>query len=196
MYNISCVQDNILPYFSPIQRQFGELAQKFIEIFFLGSFLVLFVFTLSHWMLNSNRAQLPIMICILFLVKTLSDVSLVLDKPEGAVWSEFSIGFIVKAEYFFYANVDPFTGLLMIFFYYFASEEESNKKKMYLICIGIYFFLFLFFELTFQLFFTFAIFSSFLTFIFAVFVGEKIEKKFFKYEQDDLTDQMVKEIEE
>ena len=63
------------------------------------------------------------MICVFFLVKTLSDVSLILDKPEGSLWYDFWMGFTIKAEYFFYANVDPFSGLLMIFIYYFASEE-------------------------------------------------------------------------
>lgn len=89
------------------------------------------------------------MICIFFLIKTLSDVSLVLDKPEGAIWQQFSIGFALKPEYLFYANVDPFTGLLLIFFYYYACEEKSKYKALILSCLGIYFVLFLMFILTF-----------------------------------------------
>ena len=70
----------------------------------------------------------------------------------------------------------------MIFIYYFASEEETNLKGVILTVLGIYLTLFLIFEFTFYLFFSFAVFSSILTFIFAIFISQKIEKSYFKYE--------------
>ncbi len=72
-----------------------------------------------HWISYSDNVKFPFAVMIFFLVKFVSDISLSVEDPVKVVWSDiitskFKLGY----HQLFLANVDPFSGLIVLAFVY------------------------------------------------------------------------------
>ena len=61
------------------------------EVIILLGIVLIFCSMIVHWFIYNESTQLLIILLLFYMVKTLSDISLIISKPEGAIWTDFKI---------------------------------------------------------------------------------------------------------
>lgn len=176
IYDIKCLHDNVLESMEGLQNYFSN------PNLVLSCEIILFVLLFGcvaamavHWIVFSDSLKLPVVILIFYVVKLLSDCSLIVDKPPKVLWENIAIfGTSVGSDRFFFSNVDPISGLLLISFLYSLSIEGKAGR---ISCASISFFAFVYgivIQLIFQLVHSYAVFSAIIVVGFGFIIGDDI----------------------
>lgn len=120
-YNIRCVIDNVLNAFEPFQVYMMSRALVLL------SEITIFILTFAnaallayHWYKKGNTFEYPTAVLLFYVLKLVTDVSLVLERPHNTLWSDINLGFYtIRYDDWFLSNVDPYAGLLLFTFIYF-----------------------------------------------------------------------------
>ena len=176
VYDIKCVQDNVLESAVRVQRLFtSDSVILGFQYVLLISCAACVLTMITHWLLISESLKFPIVILLFYFVKLLSDTSLVLDKPNSVRWVEMSIGFItLSADRLFFSNVDPFAGILLICFLYSFEVQMRQGRIAFAVLSAASFLFCVLTQVVFQLVHSFAIFSALIVVAFSYIVADDI----------------------
>lgn len=176
VFDITCLHDNVLAWFSKYQpTPDSALIQLWLQVFLL-MFVISIAAAALNWFLVSDSLRPPLAVLLFYLAKFFSDTSLVLHRPWKVLWPEMKfLGIEISANSFFFSNVCPFTGLLVLNFLFSYSIENWILRKSFcgftLLAFGVSSAV----QLTFQLVHSFAIFSGIICAIFAFLVSKELE---------------------
>lgn len=176
VFDITCLHDNVLAWFSKYQPSpESPLVQIWLQVFLL-LFGVSVAAAVANWFLVSDSLRQPLAVLLFYLAKFFSDTSLVLHQPWKVLWPEMKfLGMEINANSFFFSNVCPFTGLLVLNFLFSYSIDNWILRKSLrgfsLLAFGVSSAV----QLTFQLVHSFAIFSGVICAVFAFLVSRELE---------------------
>lgn len=159
--------------FQPLQQYLSASSTLFaLQLVFFACVLINLLFALTHWFLRSEALTLPISVVLFYAVKLLSDASLTLDPPANFLWSDFLPSRLgLSYEQLFLANVDPYSGLVVLSLAYFTSVRP-RVLRLPCVCFALASLFFLVFtDLTFQLEHSFSIFSAVVVALFSYIVA-------------------------
>ncbi len=99
--------------------------------------MLIFVMTLAwgvlmakHWYDHGTTFEFPVAVLIFYMIKLVSDISLVLERPHSTLWIDINFGlYTFKYEDWFLSNVDPYIGILLMSLIYFVLNREFTRKR-------------------------------------------------------------------
>ncbi len=122
--------DNVLNYFQASQIHFSS------KDVILVSEVLIFVLTLgwvllmtAHWFYRGTTFEFPMAVLIFYLIKLVSDVSMVLERPHNTLWIDINISlYTFRYEEWFLSNVDPYVGIHLIALIYFITHRKLIRQ--------------------------------------------------------------------
>lgn len=164
-----CLVDRILNSFLPSQAVFAapstvDALQVIFLLLSISSFLCLW----STWLFQGNSVRLPVATVLFYAIKMLSDVSLSLQSPDSVIFSPIlSRSNFLSFDMLFLSNVDPWVANAL-FTFIFAFLLENKLLRILQSLLALLTLLWVLSVLViYQLCFSFAINSAFLTVFFA-----------------------------
>ena len=137
------------------------------------------IFFVVSWIIYAKDLNLPFIFVIFQFCKLLSDTSMFIEQPTKTLWIDFSVfGYTFRFQDWFLANVDGYTGILIIAFYFFYDNKGLPFKKWALIVYGLSMVFVIFVEFTLQIMNSYAVFSTVVCFLFALWMTEVIMNKY------------------
>jgi hypothetical protein len=137
-YNIRCVVDNVLNAFEPFQTYF--MSRALILLSEVAIFVLTFACAVAmawHWLKKGETFEYPTAILLFYVLKLVTDVSLVLERPHNTLWSDINLGiYTIRYDDWFLSNVDPYAGLLLFAFIY-ATQLSSITRDMAWNIVGL-----------------------------------------------------------
>ena len=164
-----CLVDRILNTFLPSQVVFAApLTVDALQVIFLLLSILSFLCLWSTWLFQGNSARLPVATVLFYAIKMLSDVSMSLESPDCVIFSPIlSRSYFLSSDTLFLSNVDPWVANAL-FTFIFAFLLENKLLRILQSLLALLTLLWVLSVLViYQLSFSFAINSAFLTVFFA-----------------------------
>ena len=106
------------------------------RVFVLLSEIAIFILTLAnagalayYWYKKGNTFEYPTAVLLFYVLKLVTDISLVLERPHNTLWSDINLGFYTfRYDDWFLSNVDPYAGLLLFTFIYFIQLSRIIRN--------------------------------------------------------------------
>lgn len=120
-----------------------------MQVYILTEAFLMHAFVFFIWFLADQNLTILLTTALFYLFKFFSDFSIFIEIPKNHFWKNFTISdYIIKRNYFFDSNVDPYFAInLIMLIYLFQNSFFDNKKVLKYVlftfgilnCFAIYF---------------------------------------------------------